>query len=270
MKLAINQYICPINFPIEVFFKYVKESGAEAVGLSSHIIQSYSLNEINYFLKKYKLKVSSLNSAGYFLYNSIKEKSNQNKKNKELIEFASAIEAKTLCIITGGISHGEWTIGEARYEVLSQLSELADKSKSYGVKLGLEPIHPIDLHQKGIINNISSAIKVINKIPDLNIIIDFFHSWWDPDLISFIDRYTDKLILIQFCNTLEQNINHKPFRELPLNGSIDIRMLINKAKMSGYNGYFEFELFNKDLRGRSVKSIIKKASEQFFRIINYE
>ena len=88
--------------------------------------------------------------------------------------------------------------------------------------------------------------------------------------IKTIDRYTDKLILIQFCNTLEQNINHKPFRELPLNGSIDIRMLINKAKMSGYNGYFEFELFNKDLRGRSVKSIIKKASEQFFRIINYE
>ncbi len=36
-----------------------------------------------------------------------------------------------------------------------------------------------------------------------------------------------------------------------------------------YKDRFEFEIFNKDLRGRSVDKIIRKASEQFFKIQKY-
>ena len=269
MRLSINQYICPKLYPTEKFFGEAKSSGAEAVGLSSDILKKYESKKLKSILKNFELGVSSLNSVGYFFYNNSKSL-NQFNKNLELIQYASEIEAQTICIITGGIIDKKISVEKARNEVTDHLSRLSEIAKKYGTNLGLEIIHPVELPFKGCINSIKSALDIISIIPNLNIIIDFFHSWWDPDLLEFIEKYTHKISLIQFCNIIELQNNLKPSREIPLDGLIDTKMLLNKAKLSGYNNFFEFEIFYKDLRGRSVEKIIKKASEQFFKIHKYE
>ena len=264
MRLSINQYICPKNFPIKNFLKIAKNSGAEAVGINSSILESINPKQLNNLLKSFSLNVSSLNSAGYFLYNNTSKSENQHKKNLRLIQYASEIEADTLCVVVGGISHGDLTLENARNEIFTHLSKLAEISQGYGVQLGLEPIHPVDLHQKGCINSINSAVNLINNIPDLEIILDFFHSWWDPNLMDLFNNHINKISLIQFCNIIEVNKDLKPYRDIPSHGSADVPMLIQKARMGGYKKYFELELFDRDLRGRSVEHVIETSSNQFF------
>jgi len=264
LRLSINQYICPTKYPLENFLKISANSGAEAVGINANTLESVGTKKLKSLLKNFNLNVSSLNSAGYFLYNTSSKSEIQHKKNLTLIQHASEIEAETLCVIVGGISHGNWTLENARNEIFTKLSKLTEESQKYGVKLGLEPIHPIDLHQKGCVNSISSAIDLVNNIPNLGIILDFFHSWWDPDLLDFFNNHMNKISLIQFCNIIEINQDMKPYRNIPLNGSIDISMLFHKAITGGYNKLFEFELFDRDLRGRSVEDVIKSSANQFF------
>ena len=268
MRLSINQYICPKHYPVKKFFKEVASSGAQAVGLNSDILKEYESKKLKSVLKDFELSVSSLNSVGYFFFNK-PEKSFQHKKNLKLIQYASEIEAHTVCVITGGISDQKISIEKARNEITDYLLNLTEIAKTYGTNLGLEIIHPIELPFKGCINSIKSALTIIQIIPELNIIIDFFHSWWDPDLLEFLEKNINKISLIQFCNAIELDNDIKPSRETPLDGLIDTKMLLNKATQHGYNEFFEFEIFNKDLRGRSVDKIIRKASEQFFKIQKY-
>ena len=263
MRFSLNQYICPQNYPVDKFINIASNVGAKAVGLSSETLKSIEARHLKLKLKKSNVKVSSLNSVGYFIYKNKAQQQNQFKKNIEIIQFASEIEAKTVCVITGGISNSNLSIENARNEILIQLNKLCNKANQYGVTLGLEPIHPVDLYSKGCINTLRSAVKLIDEISNLRIVLDLFHSWWDPDLLHFIDKYIDKISLIQFCNTLHSYQNLKPIRNTPLEGPINVLMILNRIHKKGYDNYYEFELFNQDLQGKDFESVIKIASNDF-------
>ena len=60
------------------------------------------------------LKVSSLNSAGYFLFADPERARTQAGLDTRLIAAPAELEAQTLAVITGGIAHGKRQAAEAR------------------------------------------------------------------------------------------------------------------------------------------------------------
>lgn len=262
-ELSINHYLCPEGYPLEDFIEQVAASGAGAVGLTVRALDEMSVADLKRLLDDHGLALASLNSAGFFLYRERARAETQRGLNERLIEASAALGAETLVVITGGLSHGDWSLAEARARVEEGLAELAGRARSAGVKLGLEPIHPMDVLEKGVVNTIADALAMAERHDNVGLTIDLFHSWWDQDLWAVLGRARDKVYLYQLCNVVERDAAAKPARALFDEGVLDVGDIVRRVRGQGYAGFLEFELFPQHLAGRGVEETIRAAVAQY-------
>lgn len=258
--LSINAYICPADHPIADFLPHAAQAGASAVGLTVRAIDEIPVPSLKKRLNDLGLAASSLNSAGYFLFEDRERSQAQANTNLRLIEAAAEIKASTLVVITGGLSHGSARLADARSRIKDGLYALAERAADSGVRLSLEPIHPAGVVNKGCVNSLRQALDWVKDLPNAGIALDLYHSWWDPDLPGVARTHRDKIGLVQFCNVVAIKDPADLQREAPGTGLIDVAAEIEALRSDGYSGYFEFELFAEHLRGRSVKAVIDQAA----------
>lgn len=257
--LSINFYVCPPDLGLAQFCALAERAGAQAVGLTLRALDEMPVAAIRALLRRHGLAVSSLNSAGYFLYGDAALARDQAARNVRLIAAAAELEARTLVVIAGGIAHGGLALREARARVVEGIGELARAAAADGVTLGLEMIHPLGILQKGCVNTISSALALAREHDNLGLTLDFFHSWWDPDLYTLIETAAHKIALVQFCNVAAPDDPAQFVREECGRGLIDVRALLDALHVAGYRGHFEFEMFPEHLRGRPAAGVIEAA-----------
>lgn len=257
--LSINFYICPPDIDLATFCGLAERAGARAVGLTLRALDEMTVPAIRALLDRHGLAVSSLNSAGYFLYGDTALAREQAARNRRLIESAAELNASTLVVIAGGIAHGDLALRGARARVADGIHELARAAAAWGVRLGLEMIHPLGVLQKGCVNTIASALALARDHDNLGLTLDFFHSWWDPDLPRLVEDETDRIALVQFCNVAAPDDPAQFVREEPGRGLVDVRGLLGDLGRVGYAGPVEFELFPEHLRGRSAAELIGAA-----------
>ncbi|MEE8546101.1 MAG: sugar phosphate isomerase/epimerase family protein [Alphaproteobacteria bacterium] len=262
-ELSINHYLCAQGYPLGDFIELVASTGAGAVGLTVRALDEISLPGLKRRLRDAGLRVSSLNSAGYFLYPDSARAQAQRDLGERLIEASAALEAETLVVITGGLSHGPWTLEEARARVAEGIAELAERARPAGVRLGLEPIHPMDVLDKGVVNTIAEALAIAEGRDNVGLTIDLFHSWWDRDLWAVLQRARDKVFLYQLCNVVARDAGAKPDRALFDEGMLDVGDIVQRIRDHGYAGFLEFELFPQHLRGRSTEDVVRAAAAQY-------
>ena len=252
--LSINFYVCPPDLGLTQFCDLAERAGAQAVGLTLRALDEMPVPAIRALLSRHGLAVSSLNSAGYFLYEDATL-----ARDACLIATAAELEAQTLVVIAGGVAHGTLALREARARVAEGIGELARAAARHGVNLGLEMIHPLGVLQKGCINTIASALALAREHDNLGLTLDFFHSWWDPDLYTLIETAVHKIRLVQFCNVAAPDDPAHFVREEAGHGLIDVAAILGEIRAAGFRGHFEFEMFPEHLRGRPAESMIEAA-----------
>ena len=257
--LSINFYVCPPDLGLTQFCDLAERAGAQAVGLTLRALDEMPVPAIRALLSRHGLAVSSLNSAGYFLYEDATLAREQAARNARLIAAAAELEAQTLVVIAGGVAHGTLALREARARVAEGIGELARAAARHGVNLGLEMIHPLGVLQKGCINTIASALALAREHDNLGLTLDFFHSWWDPDLYTLIETAVHKIRLVQFCNVAAPDDPAHFVREEAGHGLIDVAAILGEIRAAGFRGHFEFEMFPEHLRGRPAESMIEAA-----------
>ncbi|MDH3233861.1 MAG: sugar phosphate isomerase/epimerase, partial [Alphaproteobacteria bacterium] len=179
-RFSVSHYICPPDYPIARFLEVAREVGADAVALSVPALMKTGARPLRTMLDDAGLAVSSLNSAGYMTYPVGPRWHEQDRRNRELVEAAAELGAGVLCVITGGLAPADTTIEEARARVRGRLAELLEFATTRGVELGLEPIHPAEIINKGCVNSIGQALGICDELPGLRLVVDHYHSWWDP------------------------------------------------------------------------------------------
>ena len=183
MDLAANQYVCPDGYGVARFLDEAVDSGFRRVALTRAALGEMRPAQLRGAVEARGLTVTTLNSAGYFTWADPERRKAQAAENRELIAAAAELGVEALCIITGG--HAEQPdIATSRALISDGLAELDAIASSEGVRLGLEPIHPKDVATKGCVNTIAQAQALIAPLTATGLIVDLFHSWWDPDLIA--------------------------------------------------------------------------------------
>ncbi len=260
--LALNHYICPPGYGVERFLNDAVQLAVGAVGLTHAALEEVTVPQLQKMLEERGLAVSSINSAGYFTYADASRRAQQNNDNARLIDTAAELGVGTLCVITGGLEECS-SLGDARSRIADGLARLDEQAVSAGVKLGLEPIHPVGMLSKGCINSIAQARETIGPLNATGLILDFYHSWWDEDFLNALEEIPHSIRLIQICNVI-LNEDEIPRRSTRLDhGSVDVSGCLNAARRTGYNGQFEFEIFARDHNGSDTRSILAHAVAAF-------
>lgn len=254
-RLSINHYICPDDVAVPAFLDAVVVAGAGAVGVTARAVAEAGARALKAMVDGRGLAVSSVNSAGYF---AGKDGALVDDRDRRMVEAAAILDAGALCVISGGRGP-ERSIEAAQSRVRDGLAEFAEIARPAGVRLGVEPIHPVDLMTKGCVNSIADTLALIEDIEGVGMILDVNHSWWDPALPRICREHEDRVALLQICNVIEPEPS-RPRREFLSAGLVDVAGLIAGFEADGYSGFYEFELFPPDLRGRPFEDALEDAA----------
>ncbi|MET0971750.1 MAG: TIM barrel protein, partial [Tardiphaga sp.] len=103
-----------------------------------------------------------------------------------------------------------------------------------------------------------------SRFPELTVMLDAFHTWWEPDLEDFIGAYVSRLSCVQISGVmLSPDPFTAPSRCAMREGVFDLKPMIRQLDACGYRGPFEFELFAHELHGRPVSDVIRQAVDDF-------
>jgi sugar phosphate isomerase/epimerase len=257
--LAANYYLAPPEMGVAEFMAHAKHAGFEGVGLTVASLNAQSPERLAALARDNGLFISSLNSAGYFLFGDAGARAKQEELNKKLLDAAARMRSDWLVIITGGILGSGLSLEGGRERVAEEIGKLDEAAAKSGIRLAVEPVHPVDLTVKACINSIAQALEIVRGLPSTAIVVDAFHSAWDPDLWQLPALAGDKLAFIQVCNWYEPTADEKPQRDLPSAGVMDLAGWLSAMLHSGYRGTIEFEMFDRHRRGRAVQDILSCA-----------
>lgn len=267
--ISINHYLAPPGYPLPSFLDDAVSAGANGIGVTERTLSEAALSALKAMLRERRLGVTSVNSAGFFLWADPDRAKLQRSINTRLLEAAAELAADTLVVIGGGLhdmgpqdKRGDLIRARTAFE--AELPALIEAAKKYGVRLGVEPMHPLRIFTKGTLNTLAQAAALCDHLPGLGVVFDLFHTWWDPDLEPMLTRLSNRLTLVQLSGVMQPRHQNALTKRCLLNqGAADVGRILDALKQCGYQGRFEFELFAEDLDGQEVAAVMTSAVAEF-------
>jgi sugar phosphate isomerase/epimerase len=221
--------------------------GIKAIGLWREPVAELGLDEAAATVKAAGLRVSSLCRAGFFTHADPVARQAAIADNKAAIAEAAALGTGTLVLVSGGLVPGSRDIGLARRMIADAIGELVPVAQSYGVRLGIEALHPVFAADRCVITRLGEALDLAVQFPAsaVGVVVDTYHVWWDAALLSDIARAGERIVSYQVCDWI-----------LPLpadtllgrghvgDGHIDFPPVSAAVAAAGYTGDIEVEIFN--------------------------
>lgn len=173
--------------------------------------------------------------------------------NIKAVTDAATLGAACFVLVVGSLPEGSRDLTAARAQVEDGVSRLLEHGKKVGIRLALEPLHPMYAGDRSCLNTLQQALDLAEKIepvslspPSLGVAVDVYHVWWDPDLAREIARAgkANRLFGYHVCDWLVPTRDLLTDRGMMGDGVIDLRMIRALMESANYNGPVEVEIFS--------------------------
>lgn len=162
------------------------------------------------------------------------------------IDMAAALGAPVLTIVTGGVEPGTKGVGESLKLVTDRVAEALPYAAKNGVKLALEPLHPVYGGNRSCLTTTRDALDICDAIgaDNLGVAIDVYHVWWDTDLPRQLARAGSRIFGYHLCDWLADTTDVLLDRGMMGDGVADLKSLRADVEAAGYSGPCEVEIFS--------------------------
>lgn len=231
------------------------------IALWRHKIEEIGLSQSKKLIQDAGLKVSSICRGGMFPAPTAAERQQRLDDNRRAIEEAAELGADVLVLVCGPAPDKD--IEQARKWVEEGIEQLIPFAKNHGVKLGIEPLHPMYAADRSVIVSLAHANDIAEKHqPDeVGVVVDVFHVWWDPDVYNQIARAKGRILGFHVSDWAVPMPDMLKGRAMMGDGVIELRKLRKAAEAAGYTGPIEVEIFNQaiwDMDGDDVLKLMKE------------
>jgi sugar phosphate isomerase/epimerase len=152
--------------------------------------------------------------------------------------------ASVLTIVTGGVEPGAKGTAKAVVNLTRRLAQFAPKAEAMGVKLALEPLHPLYAANRSCVLTVREGAEILREIgaPNLGLAIDVWHVWWDRTLPQSL--HNTQVFGLHLCDWLHDTADMLTDRGMMGDGVADIEAIRKAVHATGYTGYEEVEVFS--------------------------
>jgi sugar phosphate isomerase/epimerase len=167
--------------------------------------------------------------------------------NRRLLDDAAAIGARSLVTIAGGLEEGERDLRFARDRALEGISRLLPDARAAGVRLAIEPLHPMTCAYRGVLTTLAQAndwCDLLDAADIVGIALDSYATWWDPALPAEVARAGPRLLHLHVADWLADTRDLRLDRGMPGDGVIDFDAFLSLVAATGFTGSLEFEVFS--------------------------
>ncbi|WP_315915375.1 sugar phosphate isomerase/epimerase family protein [Arthrobacter sp. lap29] len=245
-------------------------AGLKHIGLWRDKVAEVGLEAAVELVKASGLQVSSLCRGGFLTAADGAGQAAALADNKAAILEAKALGTTEIIMVVGGLPDfsvspgavdggGEATavaggknIVLARQRVADRLAELVPFALEHGVRLVLEPLHPMYAADRAVLSTLGQALDLAapHPVEAVGVVVDTFHVWWDPSLREQIARAgaAGRIASYQVCDfNLPIAAEALLSRGFMGDGVIDFASIGQWVAEAGYNGVVEVEIFNEDI-----------------------
>ena len=163
------------------------------------------------------------------------------------IDMAADLQAACLTICVGGVVEGTHSMVESLKQVAEIIAGVAPYAAMAGVKLALEPLHPVYGGNRSCLVTLRDAVDLCETIghPTVAIAVDVYHVWWDLTLGAELKRAgASRLAGYHLCDWLADTSDVLLDRGMMGDGVADLKGLRRAIEEVGYNGHCEVEVFS--------------------------
>jgi len=219
-----------------------------------------------------RLTVSGYCRSTYFPALTRQELEANIADNIKAVTDAATLGAACFVLVVGSLPEGSRDLTAARAQVDDGVFRLLEHAKKVGIRLALEPLHPMYAGDRSCLNTLQQALDLAEKIepdspslPSLGVAVDVYHVWWDPDLAREIARAgkANRLFGYHVCDWLVPTRDLLTDRGMMGDGVIDLRMIRALMESANYNCPVEVEIFSSlDWWKRPMDDVLAMCSER--------
>lgn len=218
------------------------------------------------------LRVSSLCRGGFLTATGDSDFAAALDENRRAIEEAAALDAACLVMVVGGLPAGSRDLPAARARVAEGIARLAPVAADHGVRLALEPMHPIFTADRGVCATLGEALDLAEQFPSeqVGVVVDSFHVWWDPQLEAQVARAgaSDRIASFQVCDWITPlPADSLLSRGMMGDGHIDFRYHNELVTAAGYTGDIEVEIFNADVWAADPDVVVATMKQRYLDVV---
>lgn len=234
--------------------------GVPSIGLWRHKVSAAGLAESAKLVRDSGVAVSSLCRGGMFPAATANERQAKIDDNKRAIDEAVTLGTGTLVLVCGPAPDRD--IDAARGMVEEGIAAIKGHADSSGIRLAIEPLHPMFAGDRSVIVSMAQANAMAEKL-DVGVAIDVYHVWWDPDIYAQIQRAAGRIYGFHVNDWIVPLPEILKGRGMMGDGLIEIRRLREAVDRAGYTGPIEVEVFNQTLYDLPGDELMRLMVERF-------
>lgn len=248
-------------------------AGVRGVGLWRAPVQEYGVAAAARLVRDAGLRVTSLCRGGFLTALDPGERAAALDDNRAAVDEAAALGTNTLVLVSGGLPAGSRDLPGARERVADALGELGPYAAERGVRLAVEPLHPMYAADRCVVSTLAQALDLAERFPagQVGVVVDTYHLWWDDTVGAQIGRAGatgkengSRIAAFQLADWVTPLPAGVLLGRGQLgDGAVDLRWFRERVEAAGYRGPVEVEIFNPALWARDGTEVLAEIVDRF-------
>ncbi|MDX3314747.1 sugar phosphate isomerase/epimerase [Streptomyces sp. ME08-AFT2] len=242
--------------------------GVTNVGLWREPVQTYGVEASAKLVHDAGLTVTTLCRGGFLTAIDPDARAAALADNRRAVDEAAALGTEVLVLVSGGLPAGSKDLHGARERIADALAVLGPYAEEHGVKLAIEPLHPMYAADRCVVSTLAQALDLAERFPahQVGVTVDTYHIWWDDQAPAQIARAgaggrIHTFQLADWTTPLPEGV--LTGRGQIGDGAIDMREWQGYVEAAGYTGAIEVELFNDGLWARDGREVLAETAQRF-------
>ncbi len=231
---------------IEVSAARYATAGVKGITVWRDALEGRDPEKVGRLLRDLGLEVVSLCRGGFFPAMTTQDQRRAIDENRRAIAEAKAIGAPHVVLVCGAMPG--LPLSDARKQIRDGIAALLPECAASGVKLAIEPLHPMYADTRSAINKLGQANDLAEQLdsPWVGVAIDVYHVWWDPDLEVEIQRCAKlkKIFAYHICDWRVPTTDLLLDRGVMGEGCIPLATIGGWIASTGFRGFNEVEIFS--------------------------
>lgn len=240
-------------------------AGIRGITIWRNVLEGQNLKEAKILLGDYGMNVVSIARGGFFP--SVEKEKRQAAIDDNLwaIEQAAGVGAPVIVLVCG--ADGRQSLEKSREQIREGIEKILPQAKAAGVKLAIEPLHPMYAGDRSAINTLEQANQMAEEINSefAGVAVDVYHLWWDINLQQEIKRCgkNGNLLAFHVCDWNVPTTDFLNDRGLMGEGCIPVKQIRGWVEEAGFSGYNEVEIFSYKFWKTDQKEYLEKIKNAY-------
>lgn len=235
-------------------------AGVSGITVWRDALEGRDISKTGQMLRDSGLTVVSLCRGGFFPSVEATRRHNAIDDNRKAIDEAHALGTDMVVLVCG--ADPRQSLDDSRKQIEEGIRTVLPHAEAAGVRLAIEPLHPMYADTRSAINTLSQANEMAEAIgsPWVGIAVDVYHLWWDPSLKQEIKRCAENNNLYAFhiCDWSVPTTDMLNDRGLMGEGCIPVREIRGWVEEAGFKGFNEVEIFSNKFWKEDQSDFLKK------------